>query len=216
VPFEVCNAQAGDAFPASMAPYRALAVLGGAMSANDDLPHLRQAEALIREAIDRGRPVVGHCLGGQLMARALGARVFASPAPEIGWQAISVLEHPLARHWFGDSMGWDACQWHYEAFDLPAGAAPLATSPACEHQAFVVQAHGVQHLAMQFHIEVDAAKFTAWSHESSAEHDEAMQAFPKSVSSGDVMRHDMARALPVQQAMARRVYGCWLQQGVQA
>lgn len=82
VPFQVLSSAAGQAFPASMRGYGALAVLGGEMSANDDLPSLRRAEQLIRESMESDLPVIGHCLGGQLMARALGARVHESAAPE--------------------------------------------------------------------------------------------------------------------------------------
>lgn len=102
IAYDVRDTQAGQAYPEHIDGYRALAVLGGEMSANDELPSLRQAERLILEAMDRDIPVIGHCLGGQLMARALGASVHASPAPEIGWQAIRSASTPMARDWLGD------------------------------------------------------------------------------------------------------------------
>ena len=104
VAYDVVNTEAGDAFPASMAGYDALAVLGGEMSANDALPSLRQAEALILESMSLQRPVLGLCLGAQLMARALGARVGASPAPEVGWHRIDVHDTAVARGWFGGEL----------------------------------------------------------------------------------------------------------------
>ena len=84
VPFDVRNSEAGDSFPADLGEHSALAVLGGEMSANDPLPSLRRAESLILAAMAAGKPVIGHCLGGQLMARALGGTVRRSPLPEVG------------------------------------------------------------------------------------------------------------------------------------
>lgn len=127
---DVRNAQAGDAYPPDISRHAALAVLGGAMSANDDLPSLRQAERLIRGTMQRGAPVIGHCLGGQLMARALGARVVASPLPEVGWQTIQIEGHGAAQAAFAGAACMQVMQWHEEAFELPRGAQRLASSPA--------------------------------------------------------------------------------------
>jgi GMP synthase (glutamine-hydrolysing) len=207
------DAEIGARYPDDIGPYRALAVLGGAMSANDDLPHLRQAERLIDQAMQHGRPVLGHCLGGQLMARVLGGTVAASPAPEIGWQPLTVIEHPWSRNWFGDSTGWDACQWHHEAFSLPRQAVLLATSSACPNQAFAIERGGVLHLAMQFHVEVDAEKLFAWSTATDDLYQWAQHAHPESVQTGAAMRDRCAAALPAQQAVADRLYGFWLSQG---
>jgi GMP synthase (glutamine-hydrolysing) len=154
LPFVVRNTEAGEAFPEDMRAFSALAVLGGEMSANDALPSLRQTEVLIRDAMARERPVIGHCLGGQLMARALGARVGPSPRPEIGWQPMSVAAHESANAWFGAAGVRQVFQWHEEAFGLPPGAVLLASSASCPHQAFAI---GV-HLGMQFHVEVDEEK----------------------------------------------------------
>jgi len=97
VQYRVVNAGAGEEFPTSIEPYSALAVMGGGMSSNDPLLSNRQAEILILQAIHRDLPVVGHCLGGQLMSRALGATVQASPQPEIGWQPIEYADTSLVQ-----------------------------------------------------------------------------------------------------------------------
>ncbi|MES2100103.1 MAG: type 1 glutamine amidotransferase [Pseudomonadota bacterium] len=205
IPFDVFNTEAGDAYPWSIAGYRGLALLGGEMSANDDLPSLRQAERLILQAMDADIPVLGHCLGGQLMARALGAKVIVSPKPEIGWQTLQVADTPLARAWFGDPGERTVYHWHGESFELPAGAALLATNASCPHQAFAIG----RHLALQFHVELDAHKLAAWS----ASADPAflrLQRQYRTVQSGNVMREQGRTALPAQQQLAARLYRHWL------
>ncbi|MCW5672922.1 MAG: gamma-glutamyl-gamma-aminobutyrate hydrolase family protein, partial [Hydrogenophaga sp.] len=102
LPWHLRCAEAGDLYPASVRGYRGLAVLGGAWGANDERPTLRQAEALIREADALGIPVIGHCLGGQLMAKAFGGEVARLQQPEIGWWPISHTGSATARDWFGE------------------------------------------------------------------------------------------------------------------
>jgi len=204
-PFEVRNSEAGDVYPDDLRPYSALAILGGEMSANDPLPSLRQAERLILLAIDRGLPVIGHCLGGQLMARALGARVVDAPTPEIGWQPMQVQATPEALSWLGDAGPRSVFQWHYETFELPRGAVRLAESAACANQAFAIGAH----LAMQFHVEVDEEKLGRWSLDDGSRFVGALQRHP-SVQSGEAMRAGIAEHLEQHQALARRLYRRWL------
>lgn len=206
MPFEVRNTEAGQAFPDDLDGHAGLAILGGAMSANDPLPSLRQAEQLILRAIARGLPVLGHCLGGQLMARALGCRVGTSPAPEIGWLDVQVLPTPAARRWFGEVDRVTVCQWHFEAFDLPPAAERLARSPACPNQAFSIGPH----LGLQFHVEVDADKAERWSREQSAAWDDAQRRYPGSVQGGPGFRDGTRRHLATQQALADHLYGQWL------
>ena len=205
LPFELWQAGQGVPCPSSVQPYAGLAVLGGAMSANDDLAHLRQEEALILEAMASGRPVIGHCLGGQLMARALGARVEASPAPEIGWNELEVVPGAEAQMWFGEGGSHRVMHWHYEAFGLPRGATLLARSAACPHQAFAIGPH----LGMQFHVEADAPKIELWSREVSGEWDAALQHHPLTVQDGQSMREEAHQRLPVQHALADRLYDTW-------
>lgn len=205
VAFEVRNTGAGQAYPETIDGFGALAILGGEMSANDDLPSLRRAERLFLHALKQGVPTLGHCLGGQLMARALGAAVTASPAPEIGWQAWSVDAHPEACAWLGKAPPARVYHWHHEAFGLPAGALRLATSAACPNQAFCIGPH----LAMQFHVESDADKIAFWGREAGDDYlAEHAAAHPGTVQSAAAM--NAPEALAAQQALADHIYARWL------
>lgn len=199
---DVRNAAAGEPFPTTLQGHAALAVLGGEMSANDDLPFLRAGERLILDAMDRGRPVIGHCLGGQLMAKALGAAVHTSPAPEVGWHPVDLL--PAAQAAWATSASATLFQWHYEAFDLPRGATALAGNAACPHQAFAIGPH----LAMQFHVEVDAAKLEGWWRDLASDEAALLGSRP-TLQPVETMRLLTARHLAASQALAERLYTRW-------
>jgi GMP synthase-like glutamine amidotransferase len=202
----VLNAERGDHYPESIDGYVGLALLGGEMSANDDLPHLRQAERLILQAMAADIPVIGHCLGGQLMARALGARVRTSPQPEIGWQSITVAESDVAHAWLGGPGVRTVYHWHSESFGLPPGAERLAGNDACPNQAFAIG----RHLAMQFHVELDEFKLAAWSASVDPAYVRQTHEHPGTVQTGAAMRAGARAALPAQQCMADRLYRRWL------
>lgn len=125
-----------------------LIILGGPMSVNDEgeFPWLRDEKVFIRQVIASDRPVLGICLGSQLIASALGAAVRANPHKEIGWLPIEGLavNAPLTL------PSTTVFQWHGDTFDLPAGATLLARSEACAHQAFLYKE---KVLALQFHLE---------------------------------------------------------------
>ena len=146
----------------SLDHYHGLVLLGGPMSACDDVnhPHLVTEIELVREGIDRGLPVLGICLGAQLMARALGAEVRPNPAPEIGWYEVSLTEDgrrdPVFAH-FGERER--IFQWHGDTFDIPDGGVHLASSTTCHHQAF---RYGDRAYALQFHLEVDPPLIERW------------------------------------------------------
>jgi GMP synthase-like glutamine amidotransferase len=130
-----------------------LVVLGGPMSVNDEAQFdwLVREKRYVRNAIASGKRILGVCLGAQLIASALGARVYANAEREIGWWPVSrtpeAATHPLAGHWPDQ---FTPLHWHSETFDLPAGAVGLAQSRACLHQAF---AAGDRVLGLQFHLE---------------------------------------------------------------
>lgn len=201
---DVRMAEHGPAFPDRIDGYRALALLGGSMSVNDGFSYLRTAERLIDQAMVRNIPVLGHCLGGQLMARTLGASVGPSPAPEIGWQRIECSESDERERWFGPEPLQHVFHWHYEAFDLPAGATSLASNAACRHQAFAVGPH----LALQFHVEVDERKVRLWLSQGEAAYLQA-QRHHQSVHSEQRVLDDTTRHLGAQQRLADRIYRRW-------
>ncbi len=135
--------------------------LGGPMSVNDEaaLPWLRAEKAFLLEAIRRGVAVLGVCLGAQLIASALGARVYRNPVKEIGW-------FPIERTTGASDVvplpsGHPVFHWHGETFDLPAGAVHLARTAACAHQAFQL---GAKVVALQFHLETTPESARALVH----------------------------------------------------
>nr|WP_164083001.1 glutamine amidotransferase [Stenotrophomonas pavanii] len=137
-----------------------LVVLGGPISVNDvDLyPFLNDSIALLQRRLQQQRPTLGICLGAQLMARALGADVTATGGKEIGFAPL-LLTDDGQRSPLQALQGIPVLHWHGEAFELPAGAHRLASTPACRHQAFAIGNHA---LALQCHPELDARQFERW------------------------------------------------------
>ncbi|MDP2075847.1 type 1 glutamine amidotransferase [Hydrogenophaga sp.] len=199
-------AETGEDYPATVRGYRGLAVLGGAWSANDDRLTLRHAEALILDADALGIPVIGHCLGGQLMARAFGGRVERLPQPEVGWWPITRNDSATAREWLGDAEQATVYQWHQDNFvELPPGAELLASSSTCAHQAFALR----QHLAMQFHIEITPAKIELWMEEPGHAYPVNVLLHRDSVQDPASMHAATQRHQSGSQAMADRIYRVW-------
>lgn len=137
-----------------------LVVLGGPVSATDerDYPFLASELKLLEKRLAANRPTLGICLGGQLMARALGATVAPASRAEIGWQPLALSDagkHSPLRHFRRDAV----FHWHGDAFELPQGAVSLASTPDCPQQAF---SKGKNLLGLQFHPEVTAAGLETW------------------------------------------------------
>lgn len=134
-----------------------LVVLGAPEGANDGLPYLLEEESLMRECAKRGTPVLGICLGAQLLARALGARVWRSARPEIGFYGDLV---PDVEGGLMEGLGspFEAFHMHNDAFGLPDGAVRLAHSGACENQAFCAG----RAVGLQFHLEAGAGMVRSW------------------------------------------------------
>lgn len=154
---------AGDSLPPP-AGLDAVVVLGGPMNVydEDNYPFLSREDAFIRETVRLGVPYLGVCLGAQLLAKALDARVYANRVKEIGYYALELTvegQHdPLLA---GLSSPFAAFQWHEDTFDLPQGAALLATSPSCAHQAF---RYGRNAYGLQFHLEAGPEMVGDWCH----------------------------------------------------
>lgn len=132
-----------------------LIVMGGPMSVNDEqqFPWLVTEKAFIRRTIDAGKPVLGICLGAQLIASAMGARVYPNPTREIGWFPVQGCTAPGPNN-FSFPSSVDVFHWHGETFDLPPGATHLASSDACQLQAFQL---GASVIGLQFHLETTPA-----------------------------------------------------------
>jgi GMP synthase (glutamine-hydrolysing) len=150
-----------DAKP-SLNRYRGLVVLGGPMNCDqvDRYPHLRREVEAIQQMIDAGKPVLGICLGSQLIARALGARVRKNPVKEIGWYDLETTYEGRNDPVFGRlGKTQKIFQWHGDTFDIPDHAVRLASSPDCRNQAF---RYGENVYGLQFHLEVDQPMIERW------------------------------------------------------
>jgi GMP synthase-like glutamine amidotransferase len=160
----------------------ALIVMGGAMGANDDqrYPFLCDLKNLIRTVVEAGIPYLGVCLGGQLLAAALGAPVVSRRWEELGTLNISLTAAGGTDRLFsGISDPFSTFQWHHDSFDIPEGAALLASSTACPHQAFRV---GERAWGLQFHPEVTESiirDWCAWDPSSAAKTDELLVHFSR-------------------------------------
>jgi GMP synthase-like glutamine amidotransferase len=143
--------------------FDAIVAMGGPMGAGDDaeLPWLREEKRAIGEAVRAGVPYWGACLGVQLLAASLGARVYTGPEPEVGILPVTLTDEARADPVFsGLPTRLLTLQWHGDTFDLPPGATLLATSPQYVNQAF---RYGTRAYGVQFHVEVDPAMAREWA-----------------------------------------------------
>jgi GMP synthase (glutamine-hydrolysing) len=138
-----------------------LVILGGPMNVDehDAYPFLRREQEWIRQSLQRDLPVLGICLGAQLLARALGARVFPNAVKEIGWYDVEIVAPPDDPLFSGLQGRRTVFQWHGDTFDLPAGAVPIARGDQCIQQAF---RYGGKAYGLQFHVEVTADMVACW------------------------------------------------------
>lgn len=161
VPFAIHHPYRGDTLP-SLDQIGSLIVLGGAMGANDDQRHpfLTCVKSLIRAVTAARIPYLGVCLGGQLLAEALGAKVVSNRWEELGALPVSLTEAGRTDRLFaGVATPFTTFQWHHDSFDLPEDSTLLATSPVCPHQAFRI---GENAWGVQFHPEVTETIIRDW------------------------------------------------------
>ena len=203
IPWTLIAIDAGEAVPPTASRYSGLVFMGGPMSVNDDLPWIPAALALIREAVALDIPVLGHCLGGQLISKALGGVVTKNSHKEIGWGEVQVANSVIAREWFGDAKKFNAFHWHGETFSLPQGATLLLSSPACAHQGYVIG----KHLALQCHVEMTAAMIENWCAIGAEEIATAHHCY---VQSAHEINHQIPKNLTDLHKIAQCVYTKWL------
>ncbi|QDX81135.1 glutamine amidotransferase [Denitratisoma sp. DHT3] len=201
IPHTLIAIDAGSAIPTRTDDFSGLCFMGGPMSVNDDLPWLPPAFDLIRAAAARDIPVIGHCLGGQLLAKALGGSVGRNPVKELGWGRVDA-SGPLAAEWLGDMTAFEAFHWHGETFSLPPGATRLLGNAHCVNQAFVIGPH----LGMQCHVEMTEAMIHAWSRFWKAEN----AAPGPSVQTPEEMCREAGARIAAMRDAADRLYGRWI------
>jgi GMP synthase-like glutamine amidotransferase len=201
IPWQLIRIDAGDAPPTTLANYSGLCFMGGPMSVNDDLPWLPPVFDLIRGAVAANVPVIGHCLGGQLISKALGGVITKNTVKELGWGAVETTDAAV-REWLGDLERFEAFHWHGETFSLPAGATRIMRSTWCENQAFVMGPH----LAMQCHVEMTEAMIRLWNRQWADEN----AAPGPSVQTPEQMVVDMETRLARMRIAADRLYTRWI------
>src|SRR5688500_6900153 len=203
MPWQVIALDHCVALPRDVRAYIGLAVMGGPMSANDELPWIAPVLEVLRSAVRRDVPVIGHCLGAQLMSRAFGGTVRANAYKEIGWGEVRVADNGVARAWLGELQAFEAFQWHGETFSIPTGATRLLENAHCENQAFALG----KHLALQCHVEM-TAELVELRLRTGADEMRAAAGSP-AVQSAEDMTGDIDARLERLHRVADRLYDKW-------
>jgi GMP synthase-like glutamine amidotransferase len=194
---------AGAAVPANARDFAGIGMMGGPMSVNDDLPWTAGVLDLLRDAVAEGVPVIGHCLGGQLLAKAMGAPVTRAPVTEIGWIEVETAAGATRQAWFGDRPSFTAFQWHNENFALPPGAVRVLTNRYNAEQGYVLDD---RHVGLQCHLEMTPDLVEAWLDTGTDELP------PATVGARQCMadiRRDLALRTAALNTVAAGVYGRW-------
>ena len=175
------------------------------MSVNDELPWIAPTLKLINDAVDSNVPVIGHCLGGQLLAKALGAEVKDNRCKEMGWGSVEIADHAVAREWFGGATQFDVFHWHYQTFDIPQGAVGIMRNAWCENQAFI---YNDRHIGFQCHIEMTADMVKEWCKDGA---DQFLVALPApSVQPAETILQQLHTRVSSLNRLAGKVYERWL------
>ncbi len=202
IAWRVLKIDEGEPLPAVQA-IAGLAMMGGPMSVNDDSPWIAPLLNFVRAAVQAEVPVIGHCLGGQLLAKALGAEVTRNPVKEIGWARVDILDAPEAPQW-GPAEPFVAYHWHGETFAIPPGAARVWSSAHCANQAFALGPH----FGMQCHVEMTAELVLAWCEIGAREIERNVSRSP-AVQTAEAMRESLETKLAGLNRVADRVYARW-------
>jgi len=193
----------GRAVPKDARRFAGLAFMGGPMSVNDDLPWVMPALELVRDAVRKDVPVLGHCLGGQLMAKAFGGTVRASPVKEIGWGEVRVSANGVAREWLGSLQSFESFHWHGETFSIPPGGTRVLENEHCANQAFALG----KHIGMQCHVEMTGELVRDWLRGGAREIERSKDS--PGVQKPAEIERDLERRVSALHAVADRIYDRW-------
>jgi GMP synthase-like glutamine amidotransferase len=203
MPWTIVPLDAGAAAPADPRGFAGIAMMGGPMSVNDDVPWVAPVCDLLRESVAKGVPVLGHCLGGQLLAKALGAPVTRAAVAEIGWVDVEATDVGARSEWFGSRDRFTTFQWHYDAFALPQGATRVLTNDFNANQAYVVDD---RHIGFQCHIEMTPDLVATWLASGASE---LPQKSIGAVQTAEDIRRDLPARIDALHAVADDVYARW-------
>jgi len=204
IPWRLIAVDQGDVVPADPRLFGGLVFMGGPMSVNDDLPWIPPVLQLIRQSVAASVPVLGHCLGGQLISKALGGKVGRNPVKEIGWGEILVADNPAAMLWFGPGIEhFESFHWHGETFTIPPGAVRIMGNRHCQNQGFVIG----NSLGMQCHVEMTEELVTSWCETGACE---IAESGGPAVQSPQLMQHGMREKLAALRGVASRLYDQWV------
>ena len=204
LPHTLIRIDQDDPVPSSIEDYSALVFMGGPMSVNDDLAWITKEMALIQQAAKQDMPMLGHCLGGQLIARALGGLITANPVKEIGWHSVARQQNAIADGWLTTLPNdFDVFHWHGETFSIPQGASLLLSSQYCKNQAFAMG----NTLALQCHVEMTAPMVTEWV----TEYADELSAPSASLQSGELILENLEAKIKQLKPIADKIYQRWIQ-----
>ncbi len=204
IPSTLFKLDEGSPLPDNLDSFAGFVLMGGPMSVNGDFPWIGAMVKLIGEAVGKNLPCLGHCLGGQLMSKAMGGDVTVNRVMEIGWNKVQAVDSPIARAWLGDDVSsLMTFQWHGETFSIPAGAERILTSDACANQAFVID----KSLAMQCHTEMTPEMIEDWCADWAGENADPKLA---SVQTPEEMLAATRNNMPGLNRLADRLYSKWL------
>src|SRR5919198_1022602 len=188
IPWQLVALDAGERVPRDARKYSGLVFMGGPMSVNDDLPWIAPALELARDAVRKDVPLLGHCLGGQLISK------------EIGWGEVRVADNEVAREWLGDVQTFLSFHWHGESFTIPPGATRVMENAHCANQGFALG----RHFGMQCHVEMTEELVKSWL-ASGAQEIAASRASPAVQDPDDITR-ELAPRLTALNEVANRIY----------
>jgi len=203
IPWRLVRIDADEPVPDTLDGCSGLVFMGGPMSVNDPLPWIEQELSLIHRAQAGNLPILGHCLGGQLISRALGGTISANPVKEIGWHRVRKCNTPAARKWLADMPDETLLfHWHGETFSIPNGAEVILENDNCAHQAFATG----NTLALQCHIEMTLPMVSEWA----ARYEHELQETSATVQSAAQMTADLPARIAAARHVADSVYERWL------
>ncbi|MGY8815273.1 MAG: type 1 glutamine amidotransferase [Gammaproteobacteria bacterium] len=202
IPFRLICIDLNEPVPGNIDNVSGLVFMGGHMSVNDELPWMPAEISLIQQAIEKKLPVLGHCLGGQLIAKAMGAKITQNYVAEIGWHTTSRYDNIDSSIWLQDlDEDLELFHWHFESFELPSGASPLLKNSFCEYQGFVKD----NTLALQCHIEMTESMVKVWVEKN---RDKLIES--KSMQAADYMLQDLSSRIVKLNSIAEKIYSHWV------